>query len=130
MIASDGMPYAPGAHPRSAGTFSRVLGRYVREQKVMSLMDALGKMTLMPAKRLQEVAPQMRNKGRLQIGKDADITVFNPNLIIDTATFEDDLSFSKGVEHVLVNGQFVVRSGKTVDVRPGKAILGEYRESR
>ena len=131
MVASDGMPYAPGAHPRSAGTFSRVLGRYVRKQGVMSLMEALGKMTLMPAERLQAIAPQMRNKGRLQVGKDADITVFDPNLIIDTATFEDDLSFSKGVEHVLVNGQFVVRSGKTVEgVRPGKAILGRYRRSR
>ncbi len=127
MIASDGMPYAPGAHPRSAGTFSRVLGRYVREQQVMSLMEALGKMTLMPAKRLQEIAPQMQNKGRLQLDRDADITVFDPSRIIDTATFEDDLSFSAGVEHVLVNGQFVVRNGKTVEgVRPGRAVLGRY----
>ena len=58
---------------------------------------------------------------------DADITVFDPSRIIDTATFEDDLSFSAGVEHVLVNGQFVVRNGKTVEgVRPGRAVLGRY----
>ena len=130
MVASDGMPYAPGAHPRSAGTFSRVLGRYVREQQVMPLIEALGKMTLMPAKRLEGIAPQMRNKGRLQVGKDADITVFDPNRIVDTATFEGDLSFSEGIEHVLVNGRFVVRDGKTVEgVRPGKAVLGRYRTS-
>lgn len=131
MVASDGMPYAPGAHPRSAGTFSRVLGRYVREQGVMSLMEALGKMTLMPAKRLQGIAPQMQNKGRLQLGKDADITVFDPNRIIDTATFEENLSFSEGVEHVLVNGKFVVRNGETVEgVRPGKPVFGRYRQSQ
>jgi len=130
IVASDGMPYAPGAHPRSAGTFARVLGRYVREQQVMSLMEALGKMTLMPAKRLQGIAPQMRKKGRLQVGTDADITVFDPDGIIDTATFEDDLSFSNGVEHVLVNGQFVVRDGKTVEgVRPGRAVLGRYQQA-
>ena len=128
MIASDGMPYAPGAHPRSAGTFSRVLGRYVRQQGVLSLTEALDKMTLMPARRLEGIAPQMRNKGRLQVGKDADITVFDPEEIIDTATFEDDLSFSEGVEHVLVNGSFVVRDGRTVEgVRPGQPILGKYR---
>ena len=97
MVASDGMPYAPGAHPRTAGTFSRVLGRYVREQGAMSLMEALGKMTLMPARRLDAIAPQMRNKGRLQVGKDADITVFDSKLVIDTATFEADLTFSQGV---------------------------------
>lgn len=131
MIASDGMPYAPGAHPRTAGTFSRVLGRYVREQGAMSLMEALTKMTLMPARRLAAIAPQMRNKGRLQIGKDADITVFDPDRVIDTATFEADLSYSEGVEHVLVNGQFVVRSGNTVrDVRPGRAVVGRYQRQQ
>lgn len=124
MVASDGMPYAPGAHPRSAGTFSRVLGRYVREQGVLSLMDALGKMTLMPARRLEKVSAQMLRKGRLQVGADADITVFDPATIRDTATFEDDLSFSQGVKHVLVNGVFVVRDGETVEgARPGVAIV-------
>jgi dihydroorotase len=128
MVASDGMPYAPGAHPRSAGTFSRVLGRYVREQGVMTLMQALGKMTIMPAKRLEIISPAAKRKGRLQTGADADITVFDPAKILDTATFEDDLSFSEGVRHVFVNGQAVVRDGQTVDgVRPGRPLLGRFK---
>jgi N-acyl-D-aspartate/D-glutamate deacylase len=127
IVASDGMPFAPGAHPRSAGTFSRVLGRYVREQKVLSLMDALGKMTILPARRLEPLSPQMKNKGRLRVGADADITVFDPATVIDTATFEKGLSFSTGIEHVLVNGVPVVRDGKTVpNTFPGQAVLGNY----
>ena len=123
MIASDGMPYAPGAHPRSAGTFSRVLGYYVREQKALTLMDALGKMTIMPATRLQIVSPQMRNKGRIRVGADADITVFDADRVRDTATFESGLSFSTGIDHVLVNGVAVVRDGKTVpNTFPGRAV--------
>ncbi|MGI9628844.1 MAG: amidohydrolase family protein, partial [Longimicrobiales bacterium] len=76
MVASDGMPYAPGAHPRSAGTFARFLGRYVRDQELMTLMEGLAKITIMPAERLEGISPQMKRKGRLQIGSDADITVF------------------------------------------------------
>ncbi|MEE8079513.1 MAG: amidohydrolase family protein [Pseudomonadales bacterium] len=128
MIASDGMPYAPGAHPRSAGTFSRVLGRYVRERGALNLMSALQKMTLMPADRLADIAPGMRLKGRLQVGADADITVFDAGQIIDTATFEADLSFSRGVEYVLVNGTLVVDAGVSVEnVFPGRAIVGKYK---
>lgn len=127
MVASDGMPYAPGAHPRSAGTFARFLGRYVRDEKVLTLMDALRKITLMPAQRLENVSPQMKRKGRLQTGSDADITVFDAEHIIDTADFENDLSYSEGVEHVLVNGQFVVRDGALVPgARPGQAIVGKH----
>lgn len=127
MIGSDGMPYAPGAHPRTAGTFSRVLGRYVREQKVVSLVDALKKMTIQPAKRLENISPMMRQKGRLQVGTDADITIFNPDTIIDKADFKG-LKYSEGVKFVLINGVFVVKNGAHVkDVFPGKAILGKYR---
>jgi cytosine/adenosine deaminase-related metal-dependent hydrolase len=127
MIASDGMPYAPGAHPRSAGTFARVLGQYVREREILDLMEAVSKMTLLPAKRLEEVAPAMKKKGRLQIGADADITVFDLGTIRDTATFEKDLSFSEGVVHVLVGGVFVVRDSQSVkDVFPGKPLRGRY----
>jgi cytosine/adenosine deaminase-related metal-dependent hydrolase len=126
MVASDGMPYAPGAHPRSAGTFSRVLARYVRERGVLSLMEALRKMTVMPARRLEGVAPSMKNKGRLREGADADITVFDPTSVRDTASFETDLSFSEGIRHVLVAGTLVVRDGATVaGAFPGRAILGE-----
>lgn len=128
MVASDGMPYAPGAHPRSAGTFARVLGLYVRDQKVLPLMDALAKMTLMPANRLQPIAPQMRNKGRIRVGADADITVFDPTRVADTATFQK-LSFSSGIVHVLVNGVPVVRNGDTVpNTFPGVAVLGNYAQ--
>jgi dihydroorotase len=125
IIASDGMPYAPGAHPRSAGTFSRVLGRYVREQRALTLPDAIRRMTLLPAQRLEGIAPAMRKKGRIQLGADADVTVFDPDTIRDTATFEDDLSFSVGVRHVLVGGVFVVRDGESVEgAFPGKAVVG------
>lgn len=125
MVASDGMPYAPGAHPRSAGTFSRFLGRYVRDEGSLSLMDGLRKITLMPAQRLETTSPQMKRKGRVQIGSDADLTIFDPARILDTATFEDDLSFSTGVEFVLVNGTFVVREGENVPgAHPGLPIVG------
>lgn len=124
MIGSDGMPYAPGAHPRTAGTFSRVLGRYVREQEVISLMDALKKMTIMPARRLEAIAPQMKDKGRLREGADADITIFDPDRIIDKADFSG-LAFSEGVIHVLVNGSWVVKDEDNVEgAFPGRPVKG------
>lgn len=128
MIASDGMPYAPGAHPRSAGTFSRFLGRYVRDDGLMSLMEGLERITIMPARRLQAASDQMAAKGRLRVGADADVTVFDPDRIIDTATFEDDLSYSVGVVHVLVGGEFVVRDEENVDgALPGRAVVGRWK---
>jgi len=124
MIASDGLPMLHGGeHPRGAGTFARVLGYYSRESGVISLMDALGKMTIMPAKRLEEFVPAMRHKGRMKVGADADITVFDPSTVIDKATFENSYQFSEGIEHVLVAGTFVVRVSENVpDVYPGQAI--------
>ncbi len=129
MIASDGMTYAKLAHPRTAGTFSRVLGKYVREEKVIDLNTAIEKMTLLPAKRLESIAPSMRFKGRIQVGADADITIFNPDTIIDKATFEKGLEFSAGIEYVIVNGIFVLRSGKTVTgVLPGQPVYGKFKK--
>jgi N-acyl-D-aspartate/D-glutamate deacylase len=123
MIASDGMIDEGKGHPRGAGTYARVLGRYVREEHVLTLMDALRKMTIMPAQRLEKAAPQMLAKGRIKVGADADITIFDPERVIDRATFENPAQFSEGILHVLVNGTFVVRDGKLVeDVRPGVAI--------
>ncbi|MFN7933010.1 MAG: amidohydrolase family protein [Bryobacteraceae bacterium] len=127
MVASDGMPFAPGAHPRSAGTFSRVLGYYVRERKALGLMEAIGKMTIMPARRLEAIAPAMKNKGRIQVGADADITVFDAAKVKDMATFEKGLAFSAGIDHVVVNGVAVVQDGATVKgARPGKAVTGNF----
>ncbi len=129
IIASDGMPYAKLAHPRTAGTFSRVLGKYVREDKVIDLNTAIEKMTLLPAKRLENIAPMMRFKGRIQVGADADITIFNPNTVIDKATFEEGLKFSEGIEYVMVNGSFVLKNGKTVaNVFPGQAVYGKFKK--
>ena len=127
IVASDGMPYAPKAHPRTAGTYSRVLGRYVRERGTLDLMTALLKMTLLPADRVASMSEQMRRKGRIQVGADADIVVFDPETVIDTATFEGGLSFSEGIVHTMVNGVFVVRDGETVEgVAPGRAIVGRF----
>jgi dihydroorotase len=124
MIASDGVPFVDGTgHPRGAGTFARVLGHYVREKQLLPLMEALAKMTLLPAQRVEGVAPAMRNKGRIAVGADADITVFDPATIIDRATVQAPTPPSTGISHVLVNGVFVVRDGALVpDVTPGQAI--------
>jgi N-acyl-D-aspartate/D-glutamate deacylase len=128
MIASDGMLYAKLAHPRTAGTFSRVLGKYVREEKVLSLSEAIEKMTLRPAKRLEGVAPSMRFKGRIQVGADADITIFNPETVVDKASFDKGLEFSGGIEYVIVNGTLVIKNGKTVaGIFPGQAVYGKYK---
>jgi N-acyl-D-aspartate/D-glutamate deacylase len=122
MIASDGVPVTgPKVHPRGQGTFSRVLGHYVREEKTLDLMTALRKMTLMPALRLQKRAPIFKDKGRIREGADADITVFDPQLVIDKATFEEPLQYSRGIQFVLVNGIPVVSNGELVEgVFPGR----------
>ena len=122
MVASDGMPLSgPGVHPRGQGTFARVLGHYVREERALDLMTALRKMTLMPAQRLEARAPVFRDKGRLRVGADADITVFDPDRVIDKATYQDPLQYSEGIRFVLVNGVPVVKDGELVDgVFPGR----------
>lgn len=122
MIASDGLIVNGKGHPRGAGAYARVLGYYVREQHALSLMDALRKMTLMPAQRLEARAPMMKNKGRVKVGADADLTVFDPQRVIDKATYEK-VAYSEGIEYVLVGGVPVVSAGKLLEgVTPGEAI--------
>ena len=124
MTASDGIPFLYGpAHPRGAGTFARILGHYVRKRKALSLMDALRKMTLLPAQRLEAVTSQMKKKGRVQIGADADLTIFDPERIIDRSTYTKGDLPSEGIVYVLVGGTLVVRDSKVVEgVFPGQAI--------
>jgi dihydroorotase len=123
MIASDGMMITGAkVHPRGQGTFSRVLGHYVREEKALDLSTALRKMTLMPAQRLQKRAPAFQNKGRIRVGSDADITVFDAYRIIDKATYDAPLQYSEGIQFVLVNGVPVVKDGQLVEgIFPGRA---------
>src|SRR5262249_19140105 len=109
MIASDGHIQKGKGHPRSAGTYSRILARYVRAQQRLTLMDALRKMSLMPAQRLERATAAARKKGRLQEGADADIVVFDPATVTDRATYESPAEFSVGMRHVLVSGTPVVK---------------------
>ncbi|MEZ4416870.1 MAG: amidohydrolase family protein [Gemmatimonadota bacterium] len=123
MIASDGFIEGGRGHPRTSGTYAKVLGRYVRDEGVVELMDALRRMTLEPARRLQARVPDLANKGRLKVGADADITVFDPNTVQDRSTYEDATIPSAGIPYVLVGGTLVVDGGALVaDARPGRAV--------
>src|ERR1700682_3190490 len=122
MIATDGILQ----HPRSSGTYARVLGKYAREEKALTFMDAIRKSSLLPAQRLEAMSPQMRQKGRLKVGADADITVFDPDRVIDKATFQNAAQYSEGFRYVIVEGTFVVRDGKLQDgVAPGQGIRAQ-----
>jgi N-acyl-D-aspartate/D-glutamate deacylase len=130
-IASDAYMLNGIGHPRTSGTFSRVLGHYVREAHSLSLMDALRKMTLMPARRLEARVPAMRNKGRIRVGADADITVFDPVRIIDRATYREPSLPSEGIQYVVVGGVPVVRAETVVKgVTPGRGVRAPREISR
>ena len=124
MIGSDGSalaPYGPlgegKPHPRSYGTFPRVLGEYAREQRVLSLPQAIHKMTGLPARRLN-----IRNRGVIREGAKADLGVFDPRRIADAATYQDPHRYAGGVDHVIVNGRFVIKDGQHTGSLPGRVL--------
>jgi N-acyl-D-aspartate/D-glutamate deacylase len=124
MIGSDAI-LEPGFnnHPRASGTFSRTIAVYSREQKTLSLMDALARMTILPARRMERSCPAMKKKGRLSIGADADIVIFDPERIRDQSTVEHPESFSTGISYVLVSGQMASdMQGPTKECRAGRPI--------
>ncbi|MTI46643.1 MAG: amidohydrolase family protein [Firmicutes bacterium] len=116
-VASDGLFRRGQGHPRGSGTFPRVLGRFVRDRKELTLIDALKKMTIVPAKRIG-----LKNKGNIKEGMDADIVIFNPDTIIDGATFEEPNLPPKGIDYVILNGKIAVENNKILENRLGKVI--------
>ena len=128
MIASDGILDHGKGHPRTAGTYTRVLGKYVRERGALSLMDALRKMTLMPAQRLERRVPSMKNKGRVRVGADADLVVFDAARVIDRSTYEEPAKYAEGLKYVLVNGALVVKEGELQSgVFPGQPVRAPFK---
>lgn len=115
MVSSDGA--IGGRHPRGAGSFPRVLGRFVREKKWLTVEEAVRKMTSLPAGRLG-----LKDRGVIRKGMKADLVLFNPDTVIDNSTFADPLKLSSGIEKVFVNGQLVWDAGKTTGMRPGRVL--------
>ena len=130
MIASDSGDITNGkGHPRGAATFARILGTYVREKKALTLMDALRKVTLMPAQRMEESVPQMKKRGRIQEGMVADITIFDAEKIAGKASFVEAALPSDGIAHVIVNGQPIIEDYKLLgNTFPGQAIRREVSQ--
>jgi N-acyl-D-amino-acid deacylase len=115
MVASDGG--IANDHPRGAGTFPRVLGRFVRERKVLPLEEAIRKMTSLPARRVG-----LSDRGRIAPGMNADLVLFDPAKVIDRSTFEEPRKLAEGIVWVSVNGQTVWEGGKSTGARPGRAL--------
>ena len=122
IVSSDGGGLIDGrGHPRSTGTFGRFLGRFVRELEVVDWMEGIAKITLLPAQRLEKSIPAMSRKGRLQIGMDADIAVFDPATVQERATYADPAQMSEGIAYVIVNGVVVLDDGEIVEgAEPGQ----------
>ncbi|HEY4214133.1 MAG TPA: D-aminoacylase [Steroidobacteraceae bacterium] len=117
MIGSDGLPEDQHPHPRLWGTFPRVLGRYVRERKALTLVEAVHRMTGSPAEQFG-----IQNRGRVAVGRHADLCVFDPETVQDSATFERPISAAIGIRHVFVNGQIALKDGVPTGVRAGRAL--------
>ncbi len=126
---SDGLwplPSGTMTHPRTAGTFSRIFRWYVRELGILDLAEAVRRCTFIPAEVLKDVSPDMKRKGRIQVNADADLVIFDANKISDNSTYVNPIQLSSGIDHVLVNGVFVVRNGELIEgALPGKSVRGE-----
>ena len=123
MVASDAVMNKGQGHTRAAGAFTRVMARYVRDQRSLTLSDAIRKMSLMPAQRLAGAAPAAARKGRIQPGADADIAIFDLATVTDRATYATPAVPATGVRHVLVNGVAVVKDGAFVEgASPGRPL--------
>ncbi len=128
IVASDAVMENGKGHPRSAATNARLLGVYARDEKVLPLMEALRKITLMPAQRLERRVPAMRDKGRIRVGADADLTLFDPARVRDRATWTAPTTPPEGIEYVIVGGVPVVERGVLRrDVRPGRPVRAPIR---
>ena len=117
MIGTDGLDRGSKPHPRAWGTYPRVLGKYVREEGIISLEDAIYKMSGFPAKKFQ-----IANRGLIKKGFYADLVIFDPDTVIDNATYENSRVGPAGIPHVIVNGQFAVRDGQHAGSRSGRAL--------
>ena len=124
-VAPDGPFGNEGTHPRAYGSFTRILGRYVREEKLMTLEFAVRKMTSLAAQRVG-----LADRGLVRPGMYADIAVFDPATVIDRATFEKPHQTSVGIEYVFVNGQMVLKKGQITSARPGRGLRGPGYKSR
>jgi N-acyl-D-amino-acid deacylase len=117
--AAEGIFLQSNPHPRAYGSFARLLGKYVREEQVIPLEEAIWKLTSLPAENLS-----IRRRGRLEDGYYADVVVFDPNTIADNATFSEPHQYATGVRYVLVNGEVVVREGEHTGAKPGRVVRG------
>src|SRR5438067_8915322 len=123
--ASPEMTFLGRPHPRYYGTFPRVLGVYVREKKVLTLPDAIRKMTALPAQ-----ITGLTDRGMLRPGMAADITIFDPKTVLDKATFEDPMQYPVGIPYVIVNGVVVISKGEHTGAKPGHALYGRGKQGR
>ncbi|MCP5104190.1 MAG: amidohydrolase family protein, partial [bacterium] len=123
--ALEGPLHTGKPHPRAYGTFPRILGKYVREEKILSLEDAVHKMTYIPAKRTG-----LKDRGLIAESMAADIVCFNPETVIDRATYENPHQYPDGIEYVLVNGSIVIEQGRHTGALPGRPLYGPGRQGK
>jgi len=117
------LPEGAASHPRTAGVYTRFLRKWVRERGVISFMEAIRKASLRPAQILEKSTPMMKKKGRIQVGMDADIIVFDPETVADRATFENSTQTAAGMKHVLVNGTLLIRDEQLdTEAFPGRPV--------